>query len=111
VYVAETDAEARRQVLESTLWRDYRDYFLPLLRKNRGWEILKTDPAMPDSEVTPDYLLDNIWIVGSPATVARRLARLREEAGAFGTLLVIAHEWEPREPWERSIRLLQEAVR
>ena len=111
VYVAETDAEARRQVLESTLWRDYRDYFLPLLRKNRGWEILKTDPAMPDSEVTPDYLLENIWIVGSPATVAARLARLREEAGAFGTLLVIAHEWEPRAAWERSMRLLQEAVR
>ena len=111
VFVAETDAEARRQVLESTLWRDYRDYFLPLLRKNRGWEILKTDPAMPDSEVTPDYLLEHIWIVGSPATVARRLARLRDEVGAFGTLLVIAHEWEPRAAWERSMRLLQEAVR
>jgi alkanesulfonate monooxygenase SsuD/methylene tetrahydromethanopterin reductase-like flavin-dependent oxidoreductase (luciferase family) len=111
VFLAETDAEARRGALEGTLWRDYRDYFLPLLRKNRGWEILKADPAMPDSEVTPDYLFEHVWIVGSPRTVARRLARLREEVGAFGTLLVIAHEWEPRSAWERSMTLLQEATR
>jgi alkanesulfonate monooxygenase SsuD/methylene tetrahydromethanopterin reductase-like flavin-dependent oxidoreductase (luciferase family) len=111
VYVADTDAQAREQALKGPLGRDYRDYFLPLLRKMRGLEILKTDPAMPDAEVTLDYLLDDIWIVGAPDTVAAKLAALSDAVGGFGTLLVIAHEWRPRAAWERSMALLQQSVR
>ena len=33
VYVGETPAQARRDVLDGTLGRDWREYFLPLLRK------------------------------------------------------------------------------
>ena len=39
-----------------------------------------------------------------------RLARLYEEVGGFGTLLVIGHEWEPGDAWHRSMRLLAEEV-
>jgi alkanesulfonate monooxygenase SsuD/methylene tetrahydromethanopterin reductase-like flavin-dependent oxidoreductase (luciferase family) len=111
VYVADTDAQARSQALQGPLGRDYRDYFLPLLKKMRGLEIVKTDPAMPDTEVTLEYLLDHIWIVGAPDTVAAKLAALGDAVGGFGTLLVIAHEWHPRAGWERSMALLQESVR
>ncbi len=110
VYVSDTDAQARREALEGPLARDYRDYFLPLLKKNRGFDILKVDPAMPDSDVTLDYLLEHIWIVGSPDTVATKLAALRDEVGGFGTLLVIAHEGRPRTVWERSMTLLKHRV-
>jgi len=110
VYVADTDAKARREAIDGTLGRDYREYFLKLLPKLRGFDMLKVDPAMPDPEVTLEYLCDNIWIVGSPETVARRLAKLYHEVGGFGTLLVIAHEWTPRSAWERSMRLLAEDV-
>jgi alkanesulfonate monooxygenase SsuD/methylene tetrahydromethanopterin reductase-like flavin-dependent oxidoreductase (luciferase family) len=72
--------------------------------------MLKHDPAMPDSAVTLDYLLDHIWIVGSPETVARKVTALGEAVGGFGTLLVIAHEWQPRAAWERSMTLLKEQV-
>jgi alkanesulfonate monooxygenase SsuD/methylene tetrahydromethanopterin reductase-like flavin-dependent oxidoreductase (luciferase family) len=110
VYVADTDAQARREALAGPLARDYRDYFLRLLPKLRGFEMLKHDPAMPDSEVTLEYLLDNIWIVGSPETVARKVAALGEAVGGFGTLLVIAHEWQPRAAWEYSMTLLAREV-
>jgi alkanesulfonate monooxygenase SsuD/methylene tetrahydromethanopterin reductase-like flavin-dependent oxidoreductase (luciferase family) len=110
VYVAETDAQARREALAGPLARDYRDYFLPLLGKIRGREIIKVDPAMADAEVTLEYLADHIWIVGGPDTVAAKLRRLGEEVGGFGTLLVIAHEWQPRAAWERSMTLLKEQV-
>jgi alkanesulfonate monooxygenase SsuD/methylene tetrahydromethanopterin reductase-like flavin-dependent oxidoreductase (luciferase family) len=110
VYVADTDAQARREALSGTLARDYRDYFLRLLPKLRGFEMLKLDPAMPDSDVTLDYLMENIWIVGSPETVARKVAALGEAVGGFGTLLVIAHEWRPRAAWEHSVTLLKEQV-
>ena len=72
--------------------------------------MLKHDPAMPDSEVTLEYLMENIWIVGSPETVAGKVATLGEAVGGFGTLLVIAHEWQPRDAWERSMTLLVEEV-
>ena len=65
---------------------------------------------MPDSDITVDYLLDNIWVVGDPDTVAAKLARLRDDVGGFGTLLVIAHEGRPRTAWERSMTLLQNEV-
>ena len=110
VFVADTNAEARRQALTGPLARDYRDYFLRLLPKLRGFEMLKTDPAMPDAEVTLEYLLDNIWIVGDPPTVTAKLAALRDEVGGFGSLLVIAHEWQPRAAWMRSMELLQHDV-
>jgi alkanesulfonate monooxygenase SsuD/methylene tetrahydromethanopterin reductase-like flavin-dependent oxidoreductase (luciferase family) len=110
VYVADTNAQARREALAGPLARDYRDYFMHLLKKIRGLEMLKVDPAMADSEVTLDYLLDNIWIVGDPETVAAKLAKLRNEVGGFGTLLAIAHEWRPRAAWEHSMELLRTQV-
>jgi alkanesulfonate monooxygenase SsuD/methylene tetrahydromethanopterin reductase-like flavin-dependent oxidoreductase (luciferase family) len=110
VHVSDTDAQARREALEGPLARDYRDYFLPLLKKIRGFDILKVDPAMPDADITLDYLLEHIWIVGSPDTVTARLAELREEVGGFGTLLVIAHEGRPRTSWERSMTLLRHRI-
>lgn len=110
VYVAATNARARREALEGPLARDYRDYFLPLLGKMRGLEIIKVDPAMPDAEVTLEYLLDHIWIVGDPETVADKLTKLGADVGGFGTLLAIAHEWRPRAAWEGSMQLLREQV-
>jgi alkanesulfonate monooxygenase SsuD/methylene tetrahydromethanopterin reductase-like flavin-dependent oxidoreductase (luciferase family) len=66
---------------------------------------------MKDPEVTLEYLCENIWLVGSPRTVARKLAALNDAVGGFGTLLVIAHEWRPKAAWERSMTLLEEIVR
>jgi alkanesulfonate monooxygenase SsuD/methylene tetrahydromethanopterin reductase-like flavin-dependent oxidoreductase (luciferase family) len=65
---------------------------------------------MPDSEVSLPYLLDNVWIVGDPDEVTEKLSSLAAAVGGFGTLLVIAHEWEPREAWARSMSLLRERV-
>jgi alkanesulfonate monooxygenase SsuD/methylene tetrahydromethanopterin reductase-like flavin-dependent oxidoreductase (luciferase family) len=110
VFVADTTAEARRQALAGPMARDWNGYFFPLIRKSRGVEVLKADPAMPDAEVTLEYLADHIWIVGDPAEAAAKLRRLRDEVGGFGTLLVIGHEWEPREAWMRSMRLLVDEV-
>lgn len=55
-------------------------------------------------------MLDNIWIVGSPDTVAAKLEKLAADVGGFGVLLAIAHEWQPREAWERSMSLLKTEV-
>jgi len=65
---------------------------------------------MPDAAVTPEYLCENIWIVGDVAEVTEKLRKLNADVGGFGTLLAIGHEWEPRDTWERSMSLLAEKI-
>ena len=110
VFVGETTSQAREFVLNGTMARDYRDYLLRLLPKVKMLDLTKVDPTMPDSDVTPEYMLDNVWVVGSPDDVVAQLQQLYDEVGGFGVLLAIGHEWEPREPWVNSMRLLQEEV-
>ena len=111
IYVAETTEEARRDVTEGTLSRDFTDYFFKMVPKIRGnLDIFKTDKAMSDAEVTPDYMMDNLWIVGSPDDVAEQIRELFDYVGGFGVLLVMGHEWKPRDKWVRSMKLLKEEV-
>ena len=88
------------------LARDFDQYFLKLIPKGRGMGILKQDPDMPDSDVTSEYMLDNVWVVGSREEVAEKLEALAENVGGFGVLLVMGHEWQPWQPWLDSMGLL-----
>ena len=110
VYVADTTEEARKEALQGVLKRDFEQYFLRILPQAKLLNILKTDPEMPDSEVTIEYLLDNIWIVGSPDVVADKLRRLYHDVGGFGVLLAMGHEWQPEDKWTNSMKLLAEEV-
>jgi len=111
VYVAETTEQARREAIEGTLGRDFKEYFFRLVPKIRGsLDIFKTDTSISDSDVTLDYMIDNMWIVGSPDDVARKIRELYEYLGGFGVLLVMGHEWRPRDKWVRSMTLLTREV-
>jgi alkanesulfonate monooxygenase SsuD/methylene tetrahydromethanopterin reductase-like flavin-dependent oxidoreductase (luciferase family) len=110
IHVAETTEQARQEALAGSLGRDFRDYFLPLLRLGRQYGPLKIDPAMPDEQVTLEYLADQIWIVGDPDECARRLRSLYDEVGGFGSVLAIAHDWSDPAVWDRSMTLLAQEV-
>ncbi|MBI4639484.1 MAG: hypothetical protein HY731_02250 [Candidatus Tectomicrobia bacterium] len=81
-----------------------------LLSRTKMLNILKTDPDMPDSDVTIEYLADNIWIVGSPDDVVNKLQRLYQDVGGFGVLLAMGHEWQPKDKWVQSMTLLVQEV-
>lgn len=111
VYVADTTEEAKREVKEGTLARDFTDYFFKIVPKIRGnLDIFKVDKSMADSDVTPDYMIDNIWLVGSPDDVVERIRELYDHVGGFGVLLVMGHEWKPKEKWIRCMKLLVQEV-
>ena len=110
MFVAETTAEARKQVLEGTIARDFDGYFLKLLPKENMLGLLKVDQNMPDSDVTVKYLMDNVFIVGSVDEVTQKLNDLNGELGGFGTLLAMGHEWEPYDPWLGSMTMLKNEV-
>lgn len=110
VFIADTTKEARKQALEGPIGRDFRGYLLKLLTKCKQLNLLKNRPDMPDSDVTLEYLVDNVFIVGSPEDVTSKLQKLYHDLGGFGTLLVIGHEWQPRDAWIRSMTLLKKEV-
>ena len=111
IHVAETTEQARREALEGALGRDYREYFLRNARKQPGrMGMFKQHPEMADDDVTPEYLLDNLWIVGDPDEVARQLRALHESVGGFGHLLALAHDWPDPSVWDRSTTLLANEV-
>jgi len=110
IHVAETTEKARREALDGAPGRDFREYFLRSARKGGRLPMFKVDPATPDDDVTPEYLLDATWIVGDPEECARRIRALYNELGGFGYLLAMAHDWPDRAVWERSMTLMAEEV-
>ena len=110
VYVAESSEQAREEALNGVMSRDFSQYFLRILPEMKMLDLLKTDPDMPDSAVTPEYLVDNIWVVGSPDEVTQKLEALYEDVGGFGVLLAMGHEWQPREKWVSSMTMLARDV-
>ena len=113
VWISDTDGQAREEALNGMLGRAFREYLLPLF--NYGPEPLvrgmKQDQSIPDEAVTVEYLVDNVWLVGSPSTIVEKLRDLYAQAGGFGTLLmmVVDHS-EQNAAWEKSMRLLAEEV-
>jgi len=110
VYIADTTEKARKEALEGVLRRDFEQYFLHLLSTTKQLDLMKEDPNMPDSEVTAEYLVDHIWIVGSPDDVAAKLRKLHEDVGGFGVLLAMGHEWQPEDKWVNSMSMLVKDV-
>ncbi len=110
VFVAESTRKARREALQGVLRRDFEQYFQRLTSRMKLLGLYKEDPDMPDSDVTAEYLVDNIWLVGSPEDVAEKLRRLYHDVGGFGVLLAMGHEWQPRQAWQDSMRLLRQEV-
>jgi alkanesulfonate monooxygenase SsuD/methylene tetrahydromethanopterin reductase-like flavin-dependent oxidoreductase (luciferase family) len=107
VYVAPTDAEARALALGGMMGRCWREFLLPLYLGLGLGPLLKNDPAMPDADVCLDYVADNLWLTGSPATVAGRITELYRRTGGFGYLLVTCYDTAGEQrAWERSLRLL-----
>ena len=107
VLVADTDAEARRLAIEGPIGRMAREYNLPFLKNLGALGILKLDPSMPDSDLTLDYLADNSWIVGSPQTVAEKLAALDAAVGGFGVLMTLGFDYiDQPGAWRTSLELL-----
>ena len=71
----------------------------------------KHDQNVPDSDVTVEYLVDNVWIVGSPRTVTEKLGTMRQRVGEFGCLLqVIYDHLEEFEAYRASLTALAEEI-
>ena len=68
---------------------------------------IKPRPDMSDEEFTPDVLMKECAIYGSPKTVLDKLIAFRDAVGPFGTVLKMGVDWGgPSEAWEREAMTL-----
>lgn len=110
VYVAETDEKAREEVLGGAMRAAYERYMRRILGSFGALVLYKVDPEMPDEALTAEYMVDNIWVVGSPDTVTEKLHTLYDDVGGFGTVLQIGYDWDPNERWVNCMNLFSQEV-
>jgi alkanesulfonate monooxygenase SsuD/methylene tetrahydromethanopterin reductase-like flavin-dependent oxidoreductase (luciferase family) len=114
VLVASTDDEARaRAFSRDSAHRNFVGHFFKIFGRNKMLGALRSHPGMAESDVTVDSIMESRLIYGSSQTVAAKLARLSEQAGPFGTLLVSGMHWSgPNAAWDREslTRLAHEVI-
>jgi alkanesulfonate monooxygenase SsuD/methylene tetrahydromethanopterin reductase-like flavin-dependent oxidoreductase (luciferase family) len=113
VMVAASDQEAHDRVFGAKgSNRYFFTYIRDVLHRVGILPILKPDPSMSDEACTPEAILKECVIYGSPKTVLDKLVAFRERVGPFGTLLMTGIDWGgPNESWEReAMRLLAQEV-
>ena len=108
IFVGKTTEEALDFALNSAFARSF-DYLIKLIGPGRV-DSMKEDPDMPDEELTAAYVVRRLAIVGSVEECIRRLQDVQEQTGGFGTLLAIAHDWDDKARWLRSMELLKNEV-
>jgi alkanesulfonate monooxygenase SsuD/methylene tetrahydromethanopterin reductase-like flavin-dependent oxidoreductase (luciferase family) len=111
IFVADTDEEAYEQCVYGAMGRMMREYLLPLFQDFDFIKYLKDDPDLPDTAITPEYLWNHGWLVGSVDTVTAKLKEMYATLGGFGTLLLFVFDYADNPaPWLKSMRLLAEEV-
>lgn len=111
IHVAPTTAQARKEVKEGAIGRAFNEYMHPNIRFMKATNLFKGDRKdIPDEAIDIDYMMDNIYLVGDPDEVARRLRELYDYVGGFGQVLMIGHDWADREVALRSMRLFAHEV-
>ena len=118
VFVADTDEEARRLVMEGAAGRTWDQTVLPAFRtvRDRGGRSsalgeLVIESGMSIGELTLEWMVDNFFLIGSPDTVVDKITRLNDELGGFGALLSFTFDYsEDPEPYRRNLELLGREV-
>jgi alkanesulfonate monooxygenase SsuD/methylene tetrahydromethanopterin reductase-like flavin-dependent oxidoreductase (luciferase family) len=109
IFVGESTEEALNHALNGTFARSF-EYLIAVLKSMNMLPLMKHDPNLPDADVTPEYLLKNLCIIGDVDECIRRLHEVWEVTGGFGTLLMIVHDWDDKAKWVRSMELLANEV-
>ena len=104
IFLADTTDEAIKRVRKNSLGRNY-EYIGGLFDKGLGRRIYKRDLDMPDSQCQLDYLMTEQIIAGDVDEVLRRLLKLVEETGEFGTLVLMSYDWDDKASWVNSMEL------
>ena len=112
IFVADDATTAQRYGLEAG--GPYNFYFSQLIRKLVGGggrsNLFKTDPLMPDSDLTPDFVTKRLVLAGTVDSVVEQILALRDQIGDFGQLVYACHDWIDPALGKRSMELFANEV-
>lgn len=110
-FVAETDEEAIRLASTGEIGRFWDEYMIPGILRRGLSGFVKADPSHPDEMINTEYLARNVWLVGSPETVARKAITLYQETGGFGSLLGMCFDFiDDMDAWLLNLELMKNKV-
>ena len=95
--------------MNGTLGRSF-EYFISLFKSAEMLSLFKADPEHTEDDITPEYLLKNLCIIGDVKEWTSQLEHVWDVTGGFGTLLMMAHDWDNKPLWTRSMDLLKNKV-
>ena len=102
VHLAESREEAMNDARVGA-GRFQRDYFEDIIG-------MQSNVGVPNEKIIEAMVEAGNWVVGTPDDCIEAINLLDERSGGFGTLLVLAHEWAPREKVLHSYELLARYV-
>ena len=104
IFLADTTREAERRARANSLGQNF-EYICRVFDQGFGRKMFKRDLDMPDQECDLDYLFREQVIAADPDEALRRLLRLVDETGPFGTLILMSYDWDDKPSWIRSMEL------
>jgi len=111
VFCADTDKEAKRLVMEGPIGYCFERYLIPIWRRFGMMDGYAKDAGIDPADADLEFLVDNVFLVGSPDTVRDKLNVLFEATGGWGTLQVEAHDYyDDPAPWFQSLELISKEV-
>jgi alkanesulfonate monooxygenase SsuD/methylene tetrahydromethanopterin reductase-like flavin-dependent oxidoreductase (luciferase family) len=110
-FVADTDEEAIRLASTGEIGRFWEEYMIPGILRRGLSGFVKADPSHSDDMIDTEYLARNVWLVGSPETVAKKAIALYEETGGFGSLLGMCFDFiDDMDAWLTNLDLMKNKV-
>ncbi|MSQ21342.1 MAG: LLM class flavin-dependent oxidoreductase [Betaproteobacteria bacterium] len=111
IFVADDDKTAREYAYgpKSPYHFYYKQIGYKLVRAGRA-VLFKEDKEQPDSDITPDYLVDKLVIAGSVDKVVDEIIAMHEYLGDFGILYYCGMDWVDGRLAKRSMALMAEQV-
>ena len=109
IFVGESTQEAWDFSINGAFGASF-EYLIALLKSAKMIHLAKHDPSVSDDDVTVEYFLKHNCIIGDTKECIRQLEELWELTGGFGTLLMIKHDFDNVDRWNRCVRYLAEDV-
>jgi alkanesulfonate monooxygenase SsuD/methylene tetrahydromethanopterin reductase-like flavin-dependent oxidoreductase (luciferase family) len=111
VFVADTDREAKRLVMEGPIGYCFQRYLIPIWRRFGMIDGFAKDAGIDPSKADLEFLVDHVFIVGSPETVVEKINALFHACGGWGTLQVESHDYyDDPAVWFHSLELIAKEV-
>jgi alkanesulfonate monooxygenase SsuD/methylene tetrahydromethanopterin reductase-like flavin-dependent oxidoreductase (luciferase family) len=111
IFIADDEATARRYAhREDGPCAFYFEVMRTKLAKAGALDVMRDFPGQPDSELSNKRCCERLVIAGNAQSVAERILGLRNEVGAFGTLLYTGHDWADPALARRSMELAANEV-